>query len=681
MQCLAQAAREGDDTALCRLGLAYMKGDGVPKDYRQAYRNFLAGANRHNAKCQFNLGLCYANGDGVLRCGMMAAQCYQQAAHQELPEAQNNLGECYMTGNGVQQNKDKGMWWKKQASDRGLAEAQYSIGLVYLHGHIGVEKNVAVAMKYLKLAEKQKHPKAIAIISQIKKQEQHKQKELNYERSLDDFFEEDRITPKLTLSDENRKQAFDHVRDAAAEGVIDAQWHFAKLIDEGVIHKKAGKADIKRAAAEYTKAAKGKHTESLNRLGEILLTIGWDEHQLDKHWAEAIRNFTLAANAGHVEAMYNLGEAWMARGFSGEDDDPELFPVNHAAVDKAVGWFVKAAEHGHQASQYNLGVLYQDGLRAERRVFEGDQVDGGNAVVEVSSRITFDADYDSILSSDFARSEFEAEFRLSMAAALGDGRSIRSEQVLIQDIHHGSIIVEFWLEVPPEEAERVVGLVNELRQSDAAVALHVGRRRLAANTATISKPFKRAGPVLALMNEIEAEKEKLAADDAEAEEVQSQLLFEMQANRLAQAVREKRQLDGSSSAAVERESHVALDSHVITAAHARLGNAMGENALAELEARYTNAQQRLKGKALQTELANLDAAKDMLLVRDLHLLLAACYFTKSQLHLCVGSCADLATCWSRRGTAARGYASRLRNGLGSTACRLVKEGSRSCSRV
>ena len=303
------------------------------------------------------------------------------------------------------------------------------------------------------------------------------------------------------------------------------------------------------------------------------------------------------------------------------------------------------------------------------------------AVVEVSSRITFDADYDSILSSDFARSEFEAEFRLSMAAALGDGRSIRSEQVLIQDIHHGSIIVEFWLEVPPEEAERVVGLVNELRQRDAAVALHVGRRRLAANTATISKPFKRAGPVLALMNEIEAEKEKLAADDAEAEEVQSQLLFEMQANRLAQAVREKRQLDGSSSAAVERESHVALDSHVITAAHARLGNAMGENALAELEARYTNAQQRLKGKALQTELANLDAAKDMLLVRDLHLLLAACYFTKSQLHLCVGSCADLATCWSRRGTAARGYASRLRNGLGSTACRLVKEGSRSCSRV
>ena len=505
MQCLAQAAREGDDTALCRLGLAYMKGDGVPKDYRQAYRNFLAGANRHNAKCQFNLGLCYANGDGVLRCGMMAAQCYQQAAHQELPEAQNNLGECYMTGNGVQQNKDKGMWWKKQASDRGLAEAQYSIGLVYLHGHIGVEKNVAVAMKYLKLAEKQKHPKAIAIISQIKKQEQHKQKELNYERSLDDFFEEDRITPKLTLSDENRKQAFDHVRDAAAEGVIDAQWHFAKLIDEGVIHKKAGKADIKRAAAEYTKAAKGKHTESLNRLGEILLTIGWDEHQLDKHWAEAIRNFTLAANAGHVEAMYNLGEAWMARGFSGEDDDPELFPVNHAAVDKAVGWFVKAAEHGHQASQYNLGVLYQDGLRAERRVFEGDQVDGGNAVVEVSSRITFDADYDSILSSDFARSEFEAEFRLSMAAALGDGRSIRSEQVLIQDIHHGSIIVEFWLEVPPEEAERVVGLVNELRQRDAAVALHVGRRRLAANTATISKPFKRAGPVLVLMNEIKVD--------------------------------------------------------------------------------------------------------------------------------------------------------------------------------
>ena len=378
MSQLSQAAAAGDDTALCRLGLAYMNGDGVPKNYKQAYKQFLTGANRHNAKCQFNLGLCYANGQGVLRDAMMAAQYYQQAANQELPEAQNSLGTCYMTGSGVAQDKEKGMWWQKQASDRGLAEAQYNIGLVYLHGHCGVDKDVAMAMKYLKLVEKQKHPKAIAIIAQIKKQEAHTQKELNYAREIGNFFEEDRITPKAMLSKENRKKAIDHVSDAAADGVIDAQWHLAKLIDEGIIFKKAGKPDIRRAAAEYAKAAKGKHTESLNRLGEILMTIGWDENQLDKHWAEAIRNFTLAANAGHVEAMYNLGEAWMARGFSGEDDDPEAFPVNHEAVDKAVGWFVKAAEHDHQGSQHNLGALYQDGLRASRRSGDdGEEIDSG----------------------------------------------------------------------------------------------------------------------------------------------------------------------------------------------------------------------------------------------------------------------------------------------------------------
>jgi hypothetical protein len=159
------------------------------------------------------------------------------------------------------------------------------------------------------------------------------------------------------------------------------------------------------------------------------------------------------------------------------------------------------------------------------------------AVVEVSSRITFDADYSSVLSSDFARSEFEAEFRLSMAASLGDGRSIHSNQVVISDIRHGSIIVDFRLDVAPEEADHILELVNELRESEATVAVHVGIRRLVANTATISTPLKRAGAVLALMNELEAQKEKVAAEDAAAEAVQSQLLFEMQANRLAKAVR------------------------------------------------------------------------------------------------------------------------------------------------
>ena len=50
------------------------------------------------------------------------------------------------------------------------------------------------------------------------------------------------------------------------------------------------------------------------------------------------------------------------------------------------------------------------------------------ALVEVSSQISFDADIRA-LERDHARLEFEAEFRLGIATALGDGRAVQPDQV------------------------------------------------------------------------------------------------------------------------------------------------------------------------------------------------------------------------------------------------------------
>ena len=70
------------------------------------------------------------------------------------------------------------------------------------------------------------------------------------------------------------------------------------------------------------------------------MRFGWEQGQLELHWAEAVRNFTKAANAGHVEAMYSLGEAWMASALSGDDDDPDQVIITKDA-EKALAWCEK----------------------------------------------------------------------------------------------------------------------------------------------------------------------------------------------------------------------------------------------------------------------------------------------------------------------------------------------------
>ena len=62
------------------------------------------------------------------------------------------------------------------------------------------------------------------------------------------------------------------------------------------------------------------------------------------------------------------------------------------------------------------------------------------------------------------------------------------------------MVVEFSVDVEVAEGDRVVGLLQELRGSGAALCVPVGMRRLMAMVVTMTEPLKRAGPVLSLMH-------------------------------------------------------------------------------------------------------------------------------------------------------------------------------------
>lgn len=62
---LRQRAEQGNAEAQYRLGNAYIKGDGVPKDYEKATKLWNRAAMQRHAGAQYNLGLAYARGTGV----------------------------------------------------------------------------------------------------------------------------------------------------------------------------------------------------------------------------------------------------------------------------------------------------------------------------------------------------------------------------------------------------------------------------------------------------------------------------------------------------------------------------------------------------------------------------------------------------------------------------------------
>lgn len=51
-----QKANAGDDKAQVNLGVMYAKGEGVPKDYKQAMSWYSKAADQGDAIAQFNLG-------------------------------------------------------------------------------------------------------------------------------------------------------------------------------------------------------------------------------------------------------------------------------------------------------------------------------------------------------------------------------------------------------------------------------------------------------------------------------------------------------------------------------------------------------------------------------------------------------------------------------------------------
>jgi TPR repeat protein len=146
------AAEQGNASGQHSLSLMYARGEGVPKDYREAAKWNRLAVEQGNAFAQDRLGVMYAYGIGVPQDHREAVKWYRLAAEQGNASGQFSLGAAYAQGLGVHQDDRESVKWIRLAAEQGHAVAQGLLGASYADG-AGVIPNKVVAYALFNLSE------------------------------------------------------------------------------------------------------------------------------------------------------------------------------------------------------------------------------------------------------------------------------------------------------------------------------------------------------------------------------------------------------------------------------------------------------------------------------------------------------------------------------------------------
>jgi len=237
-------AKSGSAEAQTRVGRAYWKGAGVPKDYVQAVFWFRKAAEQGNATAQVSLGVLYDGAleevKGVPQDYAQAANWYRKAAEQGNGIAEFMLGRYYANGLGVPQDYVKAAaWYRKAAANQGgmPASAQSALGALYLYGR-GVPKDYAQATAWFRKAADQDDADAELYLGVF-------------------YFYGNRGVPQ------DYAQAANWYRKAAEQGNNSAQYMLGQLYADG----QGVPQDYAQAAAWFQKAADQGNTSAQRNLG------------------------------------------------------------------------------------------------------------------------------------------------------------------------------------------------------------------------------------------------------------------------------------------------------------------------------------------------------------------------------------------------------------------------------
>jgi TPR repeat protein len=135
---LIELAEAGNVQAQGILGGIYLA-KVSPPNYLEGIKWSRKAAEGGDESAQFNLGIAYLRGAGVPVDAKEAASWLDKAARQGLAAAQDDLGVMYYAGLGVELDELAGWRWLLAAANQGFAQAEVDLGAVYVEGIKGRE--------------------------------------------------------------------------------------------------------------------------------------------------------------------------------------------------------------------------------------------------------------------------------------------------------------------------------------------------------------------------------------------------------------------------------------------------------------------------------------------------------------------------------------------------------------
>ena len=157
---LRRDVTRGDAEAMKNLGVRYHMGDGVPQDYKEAMRLYLAASDKGNKAAPAIIALMYEDGLGVERDYQQAMRWSKLGHRRSSAVAASRIGTIFQYGYGIKIDYAEAMRWYRIADRRGLDEAANNIGNLYDHG-LGVKQDLTEALRwYLKAMKGGSHAAA-----------------------------------------------------------------------------------------------------------------------------------------------------------------------------------------------------------------------------------------------------------------------------------------------------------------------------------------------------------------------------------------------------------------------------------------------------------------------------------------------------------------------------------------
>lgn len=344
-----------------------------------------------DASAQFLLGITYLDGTLVTRNYKMAESWLLKAAEQGHPRAQYMLAALYTDGTQLKRDYAKAFHWGKILADKGHRMSQYGISVLYENGQ-GVEKNPAEARRWLESAVALGSPSAIARMdtqdsaTQVRALSDPKQSPEVFRKAneLNDALSQYWIGHAYLTGQGLKKdtdQAWVWLNRASQQGNAFAQYDLSYLypMGEGV------RPEYQSAVALIQTAAASGHVKAIFNLAGMYEK----GNGVLQNWNEAYRLYIIDAGIGNANAIARLKdlenrcrqpthvqcETFQPDTVAAYADNTSLYRIGLTLYDgdgitqsygQSLRWFRLAGNKGDMESQYRMAFIYQNGLGVER---------------------------------------------------------------------------------------------------------------------------------------------------------------------------------------------------------------------------------------------------------------------------------------------------------------------------